>query len=1316
MRVHADTSIRDLRYILVLSLMFLSAHAYGIEGQKFFTFKTSQGLSDNTVNCALHDRYGFMWFGTANGLNRFDGVNNQVLRNVNTGGSAPKSSSVYSLLEVGDDMWAGGDYGIEIYHRRDGSFSHFDKRTKYDVVIRSMVTKMARGKDSRIWIATLGQGFFVYDTVSGTLTQDSRHGGFVTDLLVDHQGRVCQVSVDGRLSIYDGGGRLLASASIPDFANMKQPLCLGMVDGSLWVGCSQGLYRYDRKGNKLVKVAFKAPSSSEAVTAIQPYGAHRLLLGTDHGLLACNTVTGECGVVPEFSHLADESVRALLRDGDGTLWVMTDNEGVRYLPAMTSQFSFVSLPIDNANLLVHAFANTADGRLWVGTSHGLYSYDGSFKATGIRGNVQTLLAVGNTLYVGTRQYGLTVVNGTSVKNYTYSPNIPYTLASNNVQCLLRAHDNQIYVGTAWGVCRFDQASNNFYGYQISSMTSILSLAEDREGRIWGATASGGLVRIEPSNKAIATYTSRPGDPNSLPSNGVIAVRCDQRGRLWVATTSGLCYYDARHDNFHTVGVNSLAINFISEETRGCLWMGADNGLLRYNVATGRQTLFDNLPEGWNANDARNAVFCGKSGEIYVGADGGFYSFHPSRLVKNLPSRHIYVTTISFPWAANSAEEAERLGVGGQLYVAQEVRLPYTDNSFTLHLSSPNYGNASRPQFEYQLKGYDRMWVKEADNTEVTYSHVPPGTYWFLVRQADGSVVTSLKVVVLPPWYMTVWAYLGYFLAIVVALFLLIRWNRKAMRKKYEVRMEQYKTEQEKLAFQSKTRFFIDLVHEIRTPLSLISLPLQLLEQNSSADEARRYVGVMRRNVDYLLGVINHLLDFQKMDRGKIELKLANANVNAIVQSMYDQFADYDRIRHIGLTLQLPVEQVVTALDEEMVKKVLMNLLSNAQKYAKTRIDLKLERLGGGQLRISVVDDGDGVADKDKEHIFDAYYQAEDDNLARKIGTGLGLAFARGIAEEHGGRLYVVDAEGGGSDFRLELPVRLLSGKQDREQACVDTTTESDAAQALADDEGCADTRKFTLMIVEDNADLLNLTASQLRKWYRVVTAENGVDALGQLKNTNVDLIVSDVMMPEMNGIELCKRVKQNINYSHIPVVLLTAKTMVQSKEEGLEVGADVYLEKPFSIRQLHLQIYNLLHMRQVFYERMQKVVKENASAKDNGNLGMSGDDYKFMKTTNDYLDANLSDEDFSVNNLADELNMSRSSFYRKLRTLTKMSPVDYIKHYRLDCAARMLREGRRVTEVLLDVGFTSSSYFAKCFKNQFGVLPKDYVKSLEKEE
>lgn len=1300
-----------LRYIIVIFLSTLSMSVRSQELPRFLTLKTSQGLSDNTVLCGLCDRYGFMWFGTSDGLNRFDGYNNKVFRNQSDQWNMPKGNTVLSLLEQDDDILIGGSGGITIFNRRNGKISRFDKKTKYGVIISSSVKRMVKGRDSKIWIATSGQGFFIYDVRTGILAQNNRHEGFIEDMLTDRQGYVWQISVNGHLDTYNASGKMVGSAVIPDFVNMKMPLCLAMDDNNIWVGSSQGLYRYDKKGRCLTRLNLKSAIAIGSINSILSYGKGRLLLGTDRGVMVCDTTTGLCHVLPQLAHLTGEAIHSILHDDNGTLWVLTDNEGVCYLPASASRFSLVSFADADSHLLVRAFAETADGRLWLATSHGLFIYNGQFGLTNVGGNFQTLLAKGNTVFAGSRQNGLTVINGKGISSYTYSTNRPNSLPSNNIQCLLLAHDGHIYIGTNWGLSRFDEATHNFYGIQdVRSMTSVVSLAEDKKGMIWGATTSNGLFRVNPKNNAVRSYVNNSDKSSSLPSNNVTAVICSKRGTVWVATGEGLCRYDEKHDCFHKVSSINQPVSFLCEDNDGNLWMGVSIGMIRYEVSNDSLTLYDDLPGNWNSNDVRRAVFCRSNGEMLVGMSGGFYRFRPSKLNYHVTRPNVYITQISFPWANNSDEEATKLGVKGQLYVSQEVSLPYSDNTFTLHFSSPRYGRASRPQFEYQLEGYDQGWTVGADYDEATYSHVPPGTYTFMLREAGGSKVTKLRVRVLPPWYMTIWAYAAYILIAFFCLRQIYRWNRQALRKKYDERLRQYKAEQEKLTFQSKIRFFIDLVHEIRTPLSLISLPLELLETHPSAEDAKRYVGIIRKNLDCLLGITNHLLDFQKMEQGKIQLHIHNTSVNDMVRATYDQFADYDKAKGIDLKADVPDKDIVTALDKDMIQKVLMNLMSNASKYAKSKIVVSLSCPDRKTVRVSVIDDGPGVPDKDKDKIFDAYYQVSEDHLARTLGTGLGLSFAKSIAVAHGGSLSVADAPGGGSDFRLDLPLKTTADSKNflRESAKQDIV-ESQNAEDNADN-NADNNRRFTIMMVEDNEDLLTITTAQLKKWYRVVTARNGVEALQQLKANDTDLIVSDVMMPEMDGIELCRHVKQNINYSHIPVILLTAKTMVAAKEEGLEVGADVYIEKPFSIRQLHLQISNILLMRQQFYERMQSLSKNNTqvsrSLKDRH--GMTSEDYKFMKTMNEYLERNLADENFSIGNLADELNMSRSSFYRKLKALTDMTPVDYTKHYRLNAAARMLREGKRISEVMVDVGFTSSSYFAKCFKNQFGVLPKDY--------
>ena len=469
-------------------------------------------------------------------------------------------------------------------------------------------------------------------------------------------------------------------------------------------------------------------------------------------------------------------------------------------------------------------------------------------------------------------------------------------------------------------------------------------------------------------------------------------------------------------------------------------------------------------------------------------------------------------------------------------------------------------------------------------------------------------------------------------------------------------------------------------------------------------------------MNYLLGITNQLLDFQKAEHGKIQLNLRRCDVCQLLTDTYQQFTDAIEVQGKRIQLQLPDEPVVSSIDADKVQKVMMNLIGNAAKYARSEIIVRLEQLASpnDQLRISVIDDGPGVPKEERDKIFDLYYQigrsnlpsgsAKNENVAATLGTGLGLSYAKMLAQAHDGDLTYSDAVGGGSNFQLVLPIKTVSPQPppvEGEPLCQKPPLRGEVWR-----------EPFRILIVEDNEELLQMTSDALRPHFRILKARDGIEALDVLKYNDVDIIVSDVMMPRMDGIELCTKVKDDINYSHIPVILLTAKTSVEAKVEGMQSGADIYLEKPFSIKQLQLQILNLLKMRQTYYERMRNISHDdnaNANAPGDGNLGLTQQDLLFMERLQKMVAENMSDEDFSIDQLAEQMNMSRSSFYRKIKALTDMTPVDYLKMCRLEQAATLLRQGIRITEVAGRVGFTSSSYFAKCFKGRFGVLPKDFV-------
>lgn len=1302
-------------FSILVSLLTLPAIAD--DAVKFRRLMVSNGLSDNSVQCALRDKYGFVWFGTSNGLNCTDGYTNIIYRNIAAsvmGGTG--SDIVKSVAELGDNLLIGGINGVTLYRRATNTFEKFGVATRYGVTVSSIVQAMFKARNGMVWIGTFGQGVFVYDPATGSLVQNSRHGGFVSSICQTADGTVCLAMINGDINFFRPDGRFLSSCSIPDYQNDKNSICIFAQGNSLWVGCDAGLYHLDKAARRFD--FFRPALKAGAVNAISKASPTELYVGTRRGVYLFNTVSHDCVRIDgkdRATGLTDTFVNGLMTDADGTLWVLTNMGGVCYLPRNGAQFSYNAVggaDADSHNV-VHAFLPSPDGDMWVGTSAGLCHYNPATGATvpfagGLGGlSVSTLMLDGNSLWVGTWTDGIRVVDLATgaMRSFVYSEKVPYTVMSNGIRRLFRSSKGIIYVATNWGICWFDSRTERFMTFSsMSSLIAFEDICEDCDGNIWAASSANGLYKYVTREHRWQHYAHGGGKGGSLPSNSLSAVTCDSRGRVWVATKGdGAAVYDKASDSFRRVDGVTGNVSFIAEDSRRNVWLANESELVMMRGGNPSDMVLADSPDMlWQGGFMRRAATRLGRNMVVSGFDG-FYSFNPQTVGRAVKAP-VYIQSISLPYLSDSEAEVEKLGINRPLYINNNVELPYRDNSFTLHFTSPQFVMSRNPRYEYMLKGVDKQWVSQTGAAEATYSNVPPGNYEFLLRSAsnDGKV-QRLFITVLPPWYRTAIAYLVYLLLIAAACYLVWLRARIKVRAHYNRKLEMFRVEQEKKTFESKITFFVNLVHEIRTPLSLITLPLERLRHRPHDDVDSRLLSVVSKNVGYLLSITNQLLDFQKVENGKFEIHRANMSLRELMQNSYDQFAAFCDAEGKRLELHLPDGDIVVGADKAALTKVMMNLMSNAMKYTRTRIVMRLARLDGGMVGIDVEDDGPGVRDADKKRIFEAFYQVGNDNVARMLGTGLGLAFARSLAVAHGGDLTVADAPGGGSCFRLTVPDAMVDAAAEKDEPLVPQMVSTGAGAGAN-----PDTRSFVVLLVEDNADLLEMTAEVLADWYKVVRARNGAEAVDVLAHTDVDIVVSDVMMPVMDGIELCSKIKADVATSHVPVVLLTAKTNIEAKVEGMRSGADAYLEKPFAIDQLHMQIENLFRLRQMFHKRMVSAegTVDAASASD---FGINQQNMAFLEKVQEILEEGIPNEDFSIDSLAEQMFMSRSSFYRKLKSLTGMTPVEFLKVNRMKRAAQLLIKGVSVSDVAQKVGFSSPSYFTKCFKQTYDVLPKDYV-------
>jgi signal transduction histidine kinase/ligand-binding sensor domain-containing protein/DNA-binding response OmpR family regulator len=1324
--------------------MIFLLNALAAQSFYFKKYQVERGLSHNSVWCLLQDSYGFMWFGTSDGLNRFDGKKFKVFRKDNQDKFSLGNNSVQALFEDKQkNIWVGTTEGIYIYKRTNGQFLPFNKKTQYNVSISSEVKKIIQTSKGQVWIATLGQGIFVYDTQTGILTQNSLHTSFVWDMSQDATYRIYSSSLQEGLICYDQNGKYLNSF-IPtpgkkDVGNLRIS-CIQTVDDQVWFSVgTNALCSLDSK-TKQVKQFTGGNEHIGTIKAIAKYSEKELLIGSDKGLYIFRIAEGEFVRIDnplDPRSLSDQSISGILKDKEGGFWVSTYLGGVNYLPRQTIVFNYYPPTFDPrlcTGKVITQFCENTDGNIWVGAQDGLKLLDvntreaAPFPIPGITQtlDIRALLLDEGNLWIGTYANGLKVLNLSKRKltEYFHIRNSSKTICSNDVLSLYRDKKKNIYVGTTWGLCRYNRLTDDFEILNfVGSMTSVFDILEDRAGYLWIATDNVGVFRFNPANNQWKHYVREEDHRGSITSNSIITLHEDLNGRVWFGTNGGgLCYFDEKTESFIDFDpknqfLSSKVIYSIEEDILGNFWISGNAGLLRVNPTNKNNLKLFTQEDGLQSNQFNfRASLKSSTDMLYFGGINGFNSFFPNDFVENSYVPPVYIVDVKL-YNSSEKESEKLLNLEMPVFESKEIVLPYVNNSIAFEFSALSFVQPDKNKYKYMLDGFDKQWIDNAQINMALYSNLPAGEYVFRVKGTNNDhkwneKEASIRLVILPPWWGSVYAYWGYFIVLIVAGYKLYRYLAAKTRRKFARKLEDYQVKTEKEAYQSKINFFVNLVHEIRTPLSLIKLPLERLSEKHSDNEATGYLSAINKNVNYLLHVAGQLLDFQKIENQGIVLDIRNHSINDLVSEVYQQFVFSAASLHIDMSLSLPDDDRIIAFDRDKVYKILINLLSNALKHAKGRIDVQVD-LFDDRFEIRIADDGAGIPDKEKAKVFEPFYQSA--GAKSTLGTGIGLAFSKSLAESHNGHIQLVDNEWKGASFILSIPVQYgkLAVSSVSEKVQVAAAAEVIDDQVREEPQAIdAPFRKYKVLLVEDNTELLNMIEDSLKSYFTIYKARNGRSGLDILYSEIIDLVVSDVMMPEMDGLELCKAVKSDINYSHIPVILLTAKTGLGSRIEGMDYGADVYLEKPFSIKYLRKQISNLLQLKVSF----QNLLATNPSQAIES-IPVSHRDKEFLERLHEKIEEHIAELDFSIDGVAETMFLSRSSFYRKIKSITGVSPGDYLKMQRLNKAAEMLLQGEYpISEICARTAFSSSSYFAKCFKAQFGVLPKDYSEKIKESQ
>ena len=1322
----------------VLACFFITIFCQAQSVEEHYYFKNlsiRNGLSQNTVNAILQDRKGFMWLGTKDGLNRYDGLSFRKFKHDAANPRSIGNSFITSLYEdFNGNIWVGTDAGVYIYYPEKEAFEEFDCQSLEKTRIERSVSMIAGDKQGRVWIAVEAQGMFCYDTRQKLLRNyplseiSSNIKCFTFDsggtLWLGFYGDGLYYSKDNLATVHpygspEDGKREFEGGVITKIVQGNYN-CLYI--GSVKEGVSELNLTSGQVRNLL---AIDESGESIFCRDLLPYSDNELWIGTESGIYIYNLRTAQfihlrASLYDSYS-LSDNAIYALYKDREEGLWIGSYFGGVDYYPRQYTYFAKY-YPKNIANSLhgkrVREFCRADDGTLWIGTEDGGLNHFNPktkefhfFEPSAGFTNIHGLCMDGSHLWVGTFSKGLRVIDtrtGVVLRTYTEG-HTPHSLNDNSIFSICRTSAGEIYLGTLFGLLRYNRTQDNFDRIPELNGKFVYDIKEDSYGNLWLATYANGAYCYDVSVRRWKNYVFDAEDEKSLPYDKVLSVFEDSYRQIWLTTQGGgFCLFHPDTETFTRYGLkdglpNDVVYQIVEDDDR-FLWLTTNNGLVRFDPKTMEMKVFSTA-NGLPTNQFNyRSGFKDEAGNIYLGSINGFVAFDPRTFAENRQVPSVAITDfLLFNKEVPVGETDSPLK--SSITFSDKVVLTADQNSFSFRIAALSYQAPRMNKLMYKLEGFDEGWLTIGESPLVTYSNLGYGDYVFKVKASNSDGVwneqeTSLHLSILPPFYLSGWAYCFYVLFFMGCLVCVIFYFKRRNYRKQHRQMEMLEQEKEREVYHAKIDFFTNVAHEIRTPLTLIKGPLENIILKKEVDsETKEDLYIMKQNTERLLNLTNQLLDFRKTETRGFRLNFTECDVVAVLRETYLRFTSLAKQKGLDFILELPQECFMADVNQEALTKIISNLLNNGVKYASTYLRISLET-DEKVFHIRTFNDGEMIPDTMKEEIFKPFVRLDKEDEVT-TGTGIGLALSRSLAELHQGSLMMEKGEEVNC-FCLTLPVNqdstiTLSAEnvsQVEENSCGWEQEETDTKE-----------KKPMILVVEDNPDMLAFIRKQLTTEYSVLTAMNGIEALAVLDNHYVNLVVSDVMMPQMDGFELCKTIKSDLSYSHIPVVLLTAKTNIQSKIEGLELGADAYIEKPFSVEYLLANISSLIHNR----EKLRQTFAKSPFVAAN-TMALTKADEEFIWKLNDIIQANLHNPEFSMEDMADALKMSRSSFYRKIKGVLDLSPNEYLRLERLKQAAQLLKEGKsRVNEICYTVGFNSPSYFSKCFLKQFGVLPKDFI-------
>ena len=1413
---------------------------------EFSGYDINDGLSSNVAYAIMEDKRGFIWIGTQDGLNRFDGYDFHVYGVGAEGRKFISHSGINALLEDHDGyIWIGTEGGgLNCYDPETEMFWYFFHNPDDPGSISSnTITSLIQDEEGTVWVGTsYGLNRMEKDYTNRTRERyikpisctfrryysqnrdpSSLSSSRISCMYVDTYQHLWIGTVNGLNLFLPGkgnqeGGNFIRYNTGPNSAIPLSNNNINAVfedkNGNIWVGTNKGANLLTERGDngiptKSRQIMLTPPQQSgvghNVVFDIIDDQAGNLWLGTIGGGLSVilRDQLSENNEIISVNYYHDDldpksirtnTINSLILASTGDIWFTSNNNGIGFINTREQIFQTLRHNPNDANSLsnnvVKSVIEDRSGNLWIGTwGGGLVKYtpeSTKFRTYKPRrtdpdwlgSDIIQVIVQDNEgiMWIGTQGMGLYRFNPETevFKNILKPDKSGNLIISNDIWSLFPGRDgNSLWIGTHEGLDKYEIHTGQITHYvhdpeneQSISFNEIRSLYEDIAGNLWIGTGGGGLDRLEINAGVFYHHRYNSSDTTSLSNNSIYSIFEDRSGNLWVGTLGGgISKIDAEdkytdHPVFHNYGkkegLANDVVKGILEDEDGNLWISTTNGLSKFN--TGNQTFVNYSESDGLQSNVFNLGACYKSstGQLLFGGVGGLTIFHPNDIPENTIPPRVFITDfkISNRSLAVGEKAGNRLVLDRSIFMTQEIELRHQSKVISFEYSAITFTAQEKIKYAFRLTGLNERWSEtNFRGRSITYSNLKPGNYVFEVKASNTDGVfmdnsTSVSMVIHPAFYSTKAALALYGLLILGGLAYARRITRKRMRLKFELEQERTEHQRRKDVDQMKLQFFTNISHEFRTPLTLLFGPLQKLRENVTETEKEKQYGIMEKNVNRMLRLVNQIIDFRKMDQGALDLIATEGDVVKTIKEVCSMFEEMASVKNIRYDCIFYEKEINTWYDPDKIEKILTNILSNAFKYSSAEGKILVEvnkcrptdhedlseilnteektAVAEEYFYICVTDKGRGIREENLGLIFKRFYKVEDKDRIEYGGTGMGigLSLVEKLVEMHHGEIHIRSEINEGSSFTVFIPAgkEYLSTDELSETGTIirdemsaalqesilieEKPPDKDPSEKVPEKVSPpADRKKFPLLLlVEDDNDLLDYLHDNLIEKFRIHTATDGVQALKSIIINHPELVISDIMMPEMDGIELTNKIKTDIRISHIPVILLTAKSTLEHRLEGLDVGADAYLSKPFHLKNLFSQIENLIKSRKLLRE---KFIKDDLVKPEE--ITLKSIDQKYLEKAISIVEKFIDDPVFTVEKFAKEMFDSRVQLYRKLKGLTGLSPNEFVRNIRIKRAAEILvKEGITVGEVIYRVGFSNRSYFNRCFRQVYDTSPLDY--------